>query len=330
MTPPGLATAICTRNRPQQLARALASLVRQVPAPGEILVIDNAPSDDATRRLVETSFPSVRYLLEPRPGLDVARNRALRESGQAVVAFLDDDAVAEPGWCRGIVEAFTRDPQAAVCTTRVEAFSLETPAQRLFEANGGFARGMRRVRLPAEAGRWLHQFPVPLIAWAISIGNGVGFAVRRDVALRLGGFDEALDRGAPLPGGGDLDMFWRALTDGSTLVYEPEALTLHEHRREMHQVREQILSHQCALVAFLCKSLGTTRGTRRLGVAVFLAWRLVKPGVRLMQRLIRPRLVAGCLALGHVGADAARPLGVPGAGARIRCYLPRHALKSAQ
>src|SRR5215207_3224970 len=53
----GLTAAICTRNRPQLLRRALHSLLAQVQPPGEILVVDNAPSDTATHDLVRAEFP---------------------------------------------------------------------------------------------------------------------------------------------------------------------------------------------------------------------------------------------------------------------------------
>ncbi|MEP7176632.1 MAG: glycosyltransferase, partial [Gemmatimonadales bacterium] len=68
----------------------------QRPAVAEILVVDNAPPDDATQDLV-ARYPSVRYVREPIQGLDFARNRALASASGEVVAFLDDDAVAEPG-----------------------------------------------------------------------------------------------------------------------------------------------------------------------------------------------------------------------------------------
>jgi GT2 family glycosyltransferase len=276
--------AVCTRDRPEQLARALQSLVSQVPAPEEILVVDNAPAGDAARALVRSRFPTVRYLPEPIPGLDFARNRALREATQEVVAFLDDDAVAAPGWAEALRRAFESDPRVAVCTGRVEPLSLETAAQRLFEANGGFSRGTERIRLPEDAGRPLHGRPAPLIAWAISVGSGCSYAVRREAARALGGFDEALDLGGALPGGGDHDLLWRALQEGRSVVYEPAALAWHEHRRELGAVHDQIVGHQRAVLAFLSKHLVADGGRARGPLLGYLAWRLVKPVVRLVRR----------------------------------------------
>jgi GT2 family glycosyltransferase len=279
-----ISAAICTRNRPALLARALDSLLAQSTAPAEIIVVDNAPSDDSTGRLLAERFPGVRYLREPVPGLDFARNRALYASTADLVAFLDDDAVADRDWSRTLKQVFESAPDVAVCTGRVEPLMLATPGQLLFELNGGFSRGKRRIRLPDDADEPLHGWPAPLIAWAISVGCGCSYAVRRTVALQLGGFDEALDLGTPLAGGGDHDLLWRALESGWRVDYEPEAVAWHEHRREIDAAYDQIIGHQRAMLAFLSKHL--SRASLRTGVPLlmYLGWRLLKPGVRLVRR----------------------------------------------
>lgn len=292
MTPSGLRSrrleltvAVCTRDRPEELRRALASLAAQVQPPAEVLVIDNAPTDGRTRELVEREFSGIRglrYLEEPAAGLDFARNRALAAALGDVVAFLDDDAVADPGWTRAMLEPFQRDLKVAAVTGCVLPFALETDGQRVFEANGGFSRGEREVRLPRDVGEPLHGRPAPLIAWAVSVGSGCSLAVHRWRMLALGGFDEALDLGPELPGGGDHDALWRLLDAGWTVVYEPAARARHEHRRELRAACAQIVGHQRALVAFLVKTFGNARGRRKLEVLAFLLWRLVKPLVRLL------------------------------------------------
>jgi GT2 family glycosyltransferase len=226
------------------------------------------------------------------------------------VAFLDDDAVAAPGWAAALARVFDGEQGARVgaCTARVEALLLETDAQRLFEANGGFGRGMERLRLPADARRSLHGRRAPLIAWAVSVGSGCSFALRRDVALELGGFDVALDVGARLPGGGDLDMLWRVLQADHDVVYEPEALAHHEHRRDQKAIYAQLAGHQRGLLAFLTKAAASARGRERLEVLAFLMWRLLKPGVRLAMRAAgRDPLPARALLLMWAGALTGGP-----------------------
>ena len=68
-TPISATVAICTRERPDDLRRALTSLTVPALQGQEVLVIDNCPATDATRQ-VTAEFPGARYVLEPVKGLD--------------------------------------------------------------------------------------------------------------------------------------------------------------------------------------------------------------------------------------------------------------------
>ena len=281
-----ICVVICTRDRPTQLQRALHSLMGQTAAPSEVMVVDNAPKDDVTKRMVENEFPTVRYVQEPTPGLSRARNRSLRETPYEIVAFIDDDAVADPDWVVEIQAVFEESPTIAVCTGRVRALSLETAGQRLFEANGGFERGNARIRLPIDARKRLSGLPAPLIAWSISVGTGCSLAVRREKIVEIGGFDEMLGMGAAIPGSEDLDIIWRTLKSGSEVVYEPGVQAAHEHRREVSAAVYQILEYHRVLIAWLTKVVATEHGSEKLWAIIFLLWRLMKPGVRLGRRVL--------------------------------------------
>ena len=67
-------------------------------------------------------------------------------------------------------------------------------------------------------------------------------AFRRTTLLRMGGFDENLDVGPPLPGGGDLDVLRRALLQPGGVVYEPAVAVFHEHRTTMSGLHRQFRS----------------------------------------------------------------------------------------
>lgn len=100
-----LAVAVCTRERPEDLARTLAAIDALAPPPHEILVVDNAPATTATRDLV-ARYPHMRYVVEPRRGVNRARNRALQTASADIVAFTDDDAVPETGWLAALAVNF--------------------------------------------------------------------------------------------------------------------------------------------------------------------------------------------------------------------------------
>jgi GT2 family glycosyltransferase len=285
-TATGITAVICTHNRPDLLRRALASLIALNPPASEILIVDNAPGDDRTRTLVTQDFPSVRYVCEKTPGLNFARNRAIAESHFPLLAFLDDDAVADAGWAGAFAARFDADPTIGACTGRIEPLETETESQRLFEANGGFSRGLEPIELPAAMAQPLHGHRAPAIAWSVSIGCGASMAVRVEAVRAIGGFDDALDMGAVLPGGGDLDILWRLLDAGYSLEYRPDSLAWHEHRRDMKSVQRQLVGHQRAMLAFLRKSLSTSSQPQRRSIAVFLIWRMVKPAIRLLKRFV--------------------------------------------
>ena len=251
---PPVTVAICTRDRPELLGRCLSGLLPQLEdarrngQAGDVLVIDNAPSDDRTRALV-AGMPGVRYYREPRPGLDFARNSALRLAEGEFVAFIDDDVVVDRAWFRGLCEAWGENPDAAAFTGLVLPYELETASQIIFERRGGFRRGFNKIRYGAE-------YPANMLypCAAGMFGAGCNMAFRRDLMLGLGGFDEALDTGSPLPGGGDLDAFYRVIRAGHILVYEPQLLVFHQHRREMAALRRQYWSWGLGHMAFTAKS----------------------------------------------------------------------------
>lgn len=260
---PSLSIAICTKDRSEHLARCLDALqvlppsVLGRPVSVEVLVVDNAPSDSRTRALV-ASRPGVRYAREPRPGLNFARNRALQEAGGELLAFLDDDVTVDPGWLNGLMEVWAENPDAAAFTGLVLPYELATEAQILFERRGGFRRGFEKLRYHGQG-----QPGNPLYPCGAGIfGAGANMAFRRDVLLELGGFDEALDTGPPLPGGGDLDIFYRVIRAGYPLVYEPQYLAFHRHRRGLEGLRRQYRSWGLGFMAFVAKSYRTDPAQR--------------------------------------------------------------------
>lgn len=236
--PPDVTVAICTRERPDDLRRALDGVLAQAPAPAEILVVDNRPVTDATR-LVATANPRVRYLREDRRGLDAARNRALREARGEIVAFNDDDAVPDQGWLAALVANFA-DRRVAACSGLTLPSELDTEAQELFEAHCSFSRGFTRRVFDLQRDN-------PL---AVSrVGAGVNMAVRRQTLLDLGGFDERLDGGMPTRSGGDHEMFVRLLTAGHRLVYDPAAVSWHRHRRTLPELLDTVYGYGVGVYA---------------------------------------------------------------------------------
>lgn len=275
---PGLkvTVAVCTRDRPEDLAACLDSLERSDYGSFETLVVDNAPSSEATRLLVERRAGRVRYVREPRPGLDWARNRAITEAGGDIIAFTDDDVTVDPGWISALVVPFATDGTVAAVTGLVLPAELETEAQVLFERYRSFGRGFVRRRVAPGGGPLAHRYGA-----AGDYGTGANMAFRRSLFGRIGAFDPALDVGTPTRGGGDLDMFFRVLKDGQVLVYEPRAIVRHRHRRSMEALRSQIADHGVSFSSYIVRS-ALTYPDERLAFARLACWWWAKTAFRVL------------------------------------------------
>jgi GT2 family glycosyltransferase len=283
---PSLSIAVCTRDRPEHLAICLNALRKLSRAPLEILVIDNAPKTQATRELIETSFPEVTYILESTPGLDWARNRAIASAKGDIVAYTDDDVVVDEGWSDAIVRMFARNEDVMAVTGLVMPYELETEPQVLFEKYGGFSRGfVRKWYRPSDAERAKLAM---LHAGAGKFGTGANMAYRRSVFSEIGMFDPALDVGTLTNGGGDLDMFFRVLKFGHTLVYEPAAMVRHRHRRDFEHLHTQIANNGIGFYSYLVRNAIEFPEERR-GLAELAWWWLREWNLRRwLQSKFRP------------------------------------------
>jgi glycosyltransferase involved in cell wall biosynthesis len=273
LAPVDLTVAICTRGRADLLATCLSSVLALRPDDPadprhfDVVVVDNDPPDDATQRVV-ASLSGVRYAREGRPGLDFARNAALVESKGTWTAFLDDDVSVDRGWLEGLEEAVAEHPDAACVTGLVLPFELVTEAQITFERRGAFGRGCRKVRFAGPAGPDNPLFPLG----AGIFGAGCNMVLRTEAVRALGGFDEALDTGPPLPGGGDLDIWSRLARAGYPLVYEPRVLVFHRHRLDHASLRRQYWSWGEGFMAYLTKTAQADVAQRRKAIRLVAWW----------------------------------------------------------
>jgi len=240
---PLVSVVVCTRNRPESALVALHSLLAMHYRPFEIVLVDNAPSSDATRDAVLAAHgedPRVRYVREPRPGLSCARNRGLMEASADIVAFTDDDVTVDPWWLHGIVRGFRAAPDVACVTGMIATAQLENAAQLYFhlrEAWGAVCE--RRIFDLTE-----NRDDSPLYPYSPGVfGAGANFAVSRVVLKEIGGFNEALGAGTVSGGGEDLEMFMRIILSGNRIVYEPAAIVSHYHRTDLAELTRQMRAY---------------------------------------------------------------------------------------
>lgn len=218
MSEPWVSVVIPTCNRARLLDGVLASLGRQAAAPPfEVVVVDDGSTDDTAAvvaRHLAAGLP-VRRVHQPNAGLNAARNRGAADARGAILCYLDDDALAGPGWVRAVADTFAAHPDAAA------------------------AGGPVRLRFEAPPPEWLrprlHQFlsaldgpPEPGWLRPPALPVGANFALARPWWEKLGGFRAGLDRRrSSLLSNGEVELFRRLLGAGGRIAWSPAAWVLH-------------------------------------------------------------------------------------------------------
>ncbi len=251
-----VSVVVCTRDRGQALAGCLDRLAALTHPHLELLVVDNAPSDDGTRRVVErfaARDPRFRHVVEPRPGLSRARNRGLAEARGAVIAYTDDDVAVDAGWVQGLLRGFARRADVGCVTGLVATAGVDTVEEAYFDARATSWSTRCEPELYDLAASARDDALYPYSAGIF--GTGANFAFDTALLRELGGFDEALGAGAPTRGGEDLDVFVRVLRAGRALAYEPAAVVWHHHRADPAALLRQLYGYGTGLTAYLTKCL---------------------------------------------------------------------------
>lgn len=212
MTPSlDVSVVLCTRDRPELAAAAVASIVAGEAHPVEILVVDQSPEPAAVFEGLGAGTPvAVRHVRAPARGVSFARNLGASEARGGVVAFVDDDILAEPGWLGSLHAALEGRLETRTVTGRVLAGEPEVedgfvPAVSVPD----FSHAVYRGRLP------------------IDVLAGGNMAIARAVFSRVGGFDVRLGPGTPFPSSEDNDLGLRLLDSGLEIVHVPDAVVVH-------------------------------------------------------------------------------------------------------
>ncbi|MEU4239614.1 glycosyltransferase family 2 protein [Actinoplanes sp. NPDC026619] len=166
--------------------RACLSVQEQIADSDELVVVID--HNDALLERARSEFPSARVVPNAgRKGLSDARNTGVETSRGDVVAFLDDDAVARPGWVAGLRTAFAPD-DVAVAGTTVRPNWEGGSAPRWFPDEFGWVVGCSYRGLPE-------------IKTTVRNPIGASMAVRRTIFGKVGGFSDAIGRVGTKPVG---------------------------------------------------------------------------------------------------------------------------------
>ena len=210
-----IALVVCTRDRGMAISswlRHLATL--RYNGRWELIVVDNGCSDETSKHLEEFGQhfrERLTMIRVSKPGLGRARNAGWRATRAPLIAFTDDDCYPANDYLSRIQSAFT-DSTLGFVGGRVLLYdesdapvTIRTVMEDQYAEAGDF--------IPAG---WIH---------------GANMAFRREVLVRIDGFDELLGAGTPFPCE-DVDAMLRALASGWRGKYDFRPVVFHHHGRK--------------------------------------------------------------------------------------------------
>jgi len=187
---------IATRNRKDELIRAIDSVYTQNYRPYEIVVVDNA-SGDGTPQLISSRWPEIRLIrLHHNIGCQPARNIGMANCRGTYIFNLDDDGWLHPHTLERTAERFEQEPELFLINTRVII-------------PNGIKRGWNEP-ISGDRERYVANF------------SGCACALRREMLPQVGFFPE-YPRGHA-----EADLALRALDAGKRLLYLPSAKVFHQ------------------------------------------------------------------------------------------------------
>jgi glycosyltransferase involved in cell wall biosynthesis len=173
-----IATIVCAYNERQLLPGCLHSLLAQTRPPDDILVINNASTDETGA--VARAVPGVRVVDEPNKGLVVARETARRATEADIVAFVDADCRAPITWLARVEAQFARAGSPVAVTGPYRFYDWDWTGRTLI-------RGYDLLVAPPTHALVHHLCGLGAILY------GGNFAVRRDALAQIGGFDQRIE-----------------------------------------------------------------------------------------------------------------------------------------
>jgi glycosyltransferase involved in cell wall biosynthesis len=205
---------LCTRNRAPLLRTALESFlgITFPPDAFELCVVDNNSSDDTRQVIADFAACApfaLRYVFEQRPGLSIARNRAIRESTGEFLFFTDDDQLVHPD----ILREHHRVAQVHGARVIQGAIELVFPAGRPSWLHGPLDVWFGKTGELAEGPSAIDLFGGNMV-FHRSLFEG-GFAFREDLGKGAAGYSE------------DSEISRQLRLQGETIVFAPTAIIYH-------------------------------------------------------------------------------------------------------
>ena len=252
---PTVSVVVCSHDRPDYVRACMESLANQtVGADGfEIVLVDSGspPSVAAELLRIAEIAPNTRLVRVDDSGVSLARNEGARAATGDYVAYIDDDAMAEPDWIEQIQHVLAeQECRPAVLGGRVLPV-WESPLPGWWPAS---LRGVLSIIEHEGAGEYrTDAVPSTLEPY------GVNMVLKRDAMLRIGGFAEALGRmGLVLQSDEEVQLAWRLQDAGYSAIYDSRVVV-------RHSIQAARFNAEWLLARLYWQGASTVRTRRLLG-----------------------------------------------------------------
>lgn len=178
MTTPTISAIVCAYNEATALPACLHSLLAQTRPPDEILVVNNASTDDTGP--IARAVPGVKVIDEPTRGLVVARETGRTAATGQILAFVDADCRAPITWLERVERQFRRGSSLVAVTGPYRYYDWDWSGRTLLRTYDVV------VAPPTHAA--VHH----VLGWGAVLYGG-NFAVRAPALERIGGFDRSVE-----------------------------------------------------------------------------------------------------------------------------------------
>lgn len=203
---------VCTYNRGALIKDTLDSLLNQSVLPDEIVVINGGGPNNAQKTLDDYQSPILKIQNVVNKNLATSRNIGMKICHGDVIAQTDDDAIVDKDWILNMRAFHLTHESIGAVGGEVIDFNSKGLSNRVADLMTFVKHNeIKKVRtLP-----------------------GVNVSYKKEAILKVGPYDENLERGE------DVDFNWRLLCEGFELLYVPSITVLHKHRSSFKGIFNQ-------------------------------------------------------------------------------------------